>query len=201
MSSLDFENPPVEPVAPVEAWLAEAAGTPVKNPHAMTLATIDPDGKPSARTMLLKGFDARGAVFFTNHGSRKGRALAAHASAALLLHWDSLMRQICIEGPVTEVDDAESDAYFATRPRGAQLGAWASRQSEAVENRAALQASVDEIAQRFGEGPIPRPPFWGGYRVALERIELWQGRIDRLHDRLVYTRDESGAWTTQRLSP
>ncbi len=201
MTTLDYDNPPAEPVAQVDAWLAEAAGTAVRNPHAMTLATVDPDGNPSARTVLLKGFDDRGAVFYTNRSSRKGLALAANARAALLLHWDSLMRQVCIEGGVTEVDDAESDAYFATRPRGAQVGAWASRQSEPVENRAELEASVEAIIRRFEGGPIPRPPHWGGYRVALERIELWQGRVDRLHDRLVYTRDASGAWTSQRVSP
>ncbi len=201
MTTLDYDNPPAEPVAQVDAWLAEAAGTAVRNPHAMTLATVDPDGKPSARTVLLKGFDAHGAVFYTNRNSRKGRALAAHPRAALLLHWDSLMRQVAIEGGVTQVDDAESDAYFATRPRGAQLGAWVSRQSEPVESRAVLEAEIEAMTRRFEGGPVPRPPHWSGYRVALEWIELWQGRIDRLHDRLVYTRDENGAWTTRRLSP
>ncbi len=201
MTPLDYDNPPADPVAQVGAWLAEASGIDLRNPHAMTLATVDPDGNPSARTVLLKGFDAHGAVFYTNRNSRKGRALAANARAALLLHWDALMRQVCIEGGVTEVDDAESDAYFATRPRGAQIGAWASRQSEPVENRAVLEASVEAITRRFEGGPISRPPHWGGYRVALERVELWQGRVDRLHDRLVYTRDENGAWTTQRVSP
>ncbi len=201
MTALDFDNPPADPVAQVAAWLDEAAGTALINPHAMTLATVDPDGNPSARTVLLKGFDERGAVFYTNRNSRKGRALAAHPRAALLLHWDSLMRHVGIEGGVTQVDDAESDAYFATRPRGAQLGAWVSQQSEPVESRAVLEADIEAMARRFEGGPVPRPPHWSGYRVALEWIELWQGRIDRLHDRLVYTRDENGAWTTRRLSP
>jgi pyridoxamine 5'-phosphate oxidase len=201
MTAMDFENPPADPVAQVAAWLDEAAATPVINPHAMTLATVDPDGNPSARTVLLKGFDQRGAVFYTNRNSRKGRALAAHARAALLLHWDSLLRQVSIEGAVTQVDDAESDAYFATRPRGAQLGAWVSKQSEPVESRAVMEAEIEAMTRRFEGGPVPRPPHWSGYRVALESIELWQGRIDRLHDRVVYTRDENGVWTNQRLSP
>jgi pyridoxamine 5'-phosphate oxidase len=198
---MNFDNPPADPVAQVAAWLDEAAGAPVINPHAMTLATVDPDGHPSARTVLLKGFDERGAVFYTNRNSRKGRALAANPRAALLLHWDSLMRQVGIEGAVTQVDDAESDAYFATRPRGAQLGAWVSHQSEPVESRGVLEAQIETMTRRFEGGPVPRPPHWSGYRVALESIELWQGRIDRLHDRIVYTRDANGAWTTQRLSP
>ena len=201
MTAMDFDNPPADPVAQVAAWLDEAAGTALVNPHAMTLATVDPDGNPSARTVLLKGFDERGAVFYTNRNSRKARALAAHARAALLLHWDSLMRQVCIEGGVTQIEDAEADAYFATRPRGAQLGAWASQQSEPVESRAVLEADIEAMTRRFEGGPVPRPPHWSGYRVALEWIELWQGRLDRLHDRLVYTRDENGAWTTKRLSP
>ena len=201
MTAMDFDNPPADPVAQVAAWLDEAAGTAVINPHAMTLATVDPDGNPSARTVLLKGFDERGAVFYTNRNSRKGRALAAHPRAALLLHWDSLMRQVSIEGGVTQVDDAESDVYFATRPHGAQLGAWVSQQSEPVESRAVLEAQIETMTRRFEGGPVPRPPHWSGYRVALESIELWQGRSDRLHDRIVYTRDANGAWTTQRLSP
>ncbi len=201
MTAMDFDNPPADPVPQVKAWLDEAAGTPVINPHAMTLATVDPDGNPSARIVLLKGFDERGAVFYTNRNSRKGRALAAHPRAGLLLHWDSLLRQVTIEGAVTQVDDAQSDEYFATRPRGAQLGAWASRQSEPVESRAVLEAEIEAMTRRFEGGAVPRPPHWSGYRVALEWIELWQGRIDRLHDRLVYTRDENGAWTTRRLSP
>jgi len=201
MTAMDFDNPPADPVPQVKAWLDEAAGTALINPHAMTLATVDPDGNPSARTVLLKGFDERGAVFYTNRNSRKGRALAAHPRAALLFHWDSLRRQVGIEGAVTQVDDAESDAYFATRPRGAQLGAWVSQQSEPVESRAVLEAEIEAMTRRFEGGPVTRPPHWSGYRVALEWIELWQGRVDRLHDRLVYTRDENGAWTSRRLSP
>ena len=198
---MDFDNPPADPVAQVRLWLDEAATTPLINPHAMSLATADPDGTLSVRTVLLKGFDERGAVFYTNRLSRKGVALDAGLRAALLLHWDSLLRQISIEGSVSHVDDADSDAYFAGRPRGAQLGAWASRQSEPIESRAALEAAVAETARRFEGVTVPRPPHWGGYRVALQKIELWQGRIDRVHDRVLYTRLEQGGWMIQRLSP
>ena len=201
MTAMDFDNPPADPVAQARRWLDEAATTALINPHAMSLATVDPDGTPSVRTVLLKGFDERGAAFYTNRESRKGVALDAGLRAALLLYWDSLHRQICIEGSVSQVDDAESDAYFASRPRGAQLGAWASRQSQPIENRAALEAAVAETARRFEGATVPRPPYWGGYRVALQRIEFWQGRLDRVHDRVLYTRLEQGGWTTQRLSP
>ncbi len=201
MTAMDFDNPPPDPVAQVRHWLEEAAATALINPHAMSLATVDPDGSLSVRTVLLKGFDERGAVFYTNRQSRKGVALDAGLRAALLLYWDSLLRQVSIEGSVTRVDDADSDAYFAGRPRGAQLGAWASQQSEPVESRAVLEAAVAEAARRFEGTQVPRPPHWGGYRVALQRIELWQGRLDRVHDRVLYTRDEQGGWTIQRLSP
>ncbi len=201
MTTMDFEHPPVDPVAQVRRWLDEAAATDLVNPHAMVLATVDPDGRPSARTLLMKGFDERGAVFYTNRESRKGAALAAGSGAALLFYWDSLHRQMCIEGSVSRVDDADSDAYFASRPRGAQLGAWASPQSKPVENRAVIEEALAEVTHRYEGGPVPRPPHWGGYRVALGRIEFWQGLIDRLHDRVVYTPDEQGGWTTQRLSP
>ncbi len=201
MTAMDFDNPPADPVAQVRHWLDEAAATALINPHAMSLATVDPDGSLSVRTVLLKGFDERGAVFYTNRHSRKGVALDAGSRAALLLYWDSLLRQICIEGSVSRVDDAECDAYFAGRPRGAQVGAWASWQSEPVENRAALEAAVAEAARRFEGAPVPRPPHWGGYRVALQRIEFWQGRRDRVHDRALYTRLDQGGWTVQRLSP
>ena len=143
MTVMDFDNPPADPVAQARCWLDEAATTALINPHAMSLATVDPDGTPSVRTVLLKGFDERGAAFYTNRESRKGVALEAGLQAALLLYWDSLHRQISIEGRVSHVDDADSDAYFASRPRGAQLGAWASRQSQPIESRAALEAAVE----------------------------------------------------------
>jgi pyridoxamine 5'-phosphate oxidase len=198
---MNFNDPPADPVAEIRAWLDEArARTDLPNPDAMTLATIDPDGRPSARIVLLKQVDARGAVFFTNIESRKGRALAANPHAALVLHWDTLKRQLRIEGAVTEVEAETSDAYFATRPRASRIGAWASDQSRPVSGRRELDLRVAKAVARYAIGPIARPPFWGGYRVALERIEFWQGREARLHDRLVYVRD-GDAWRTEMLFP
>ena len=198
---MDFDNPPNDPVAQVNNWLLEAQRPDRANPHAMTLATVDPDGRPSARIVLLKQFDDEGAVFYTNRTSRKGRALQATPYASLLLYWDPERRQVLIEGRVTEVDDALSDAYFAKRPREAQIGAWASEQSQPVESRAVLDARVLEVAGRYAGVDIPRPPYWGGYRVSLDRIEFWQGRDARLHDRIAYTRNEQGGWSVQRLYP
>ncbi len=198
---MDFDHPPAEPLAALERWLDDARGTDLRNPHAMTLATVDPDGRPSARIVLLKGLDERGAVFYTNRHSRKGRALDAKPRATLLLHFDALLRQVCIEGRVTHLDDDEADAYFASRPRGAQIGAWASRQSEPVDSRASLEAQVAAVEERFEGQRVPRPPHWMGYRVSLDRIEFWQGRPDRLHDRIVYEPGNGGTWTTIRLCP
>jgi len=207
---VDFDHPPADPLPWLHAWLADArvacdrVGLP--NPNAMTLATVDADGRPSARIVLLKDIDERGAVFYTNRRSRKGAALAANARAALLFHWDALDRQVRIEGEVTEVSDAESDAYFATRPLDSQIGAWASKQSQPLENREALEIAVAGAMDKFADvinagGQVPRPPHWGGYRVALESIEFWQGHPFRLHDRAVYTRQARGSWTKQRLFP
>lgn len=198
---MDFDTPPADPVAQMRQWLDEAGRLGLDNPHAMTLATVDPDGRPSARTVLLKGLADDGVVFFTNRNSRKGAALAAHPHAALLFYWDLPHRQICVEGAVSPLDDAAGDVYFAKRPRGAQIGAWASDQSHPVAGRAALEAKVAEYEKQYEGSDVPRPPHWGGYRVTLEHIEFWQGREDRLHDRVVYTRAADGTWTTQRLSP
>lgn len=199
---MDFENPPADPVAALRRWLDEAAAeSGLPNPTAMSLATVGPDGKPASRMMLLKGLDERGVEFYTNRTSRKAQELRENHAAALLIHWDPLMRQVRIEGRVSLVSDEESDAYFATRERGSQLGAWASRQSHPIESRAALDAAFAEMEQRFQGQDVPRPPFWGGYRVSLERIEFWQGHAFRLHDRVVYTSDGRGGWTTQRLCP
>ena len=202
MKPIDFDHPPADPLATCEAWFREAEGMGFANPNAMTLATVDAQGRPHARIVLLRGFDARGAVFFTNRESDKGSQLAANAHAALLFHWDQepIGRQIRIEGAVSLASDAESDAYWNSRPRESQLNAWASQQSRPVASRAALQAEQDRLTARFEGKPVPRPAHWGGYRVALERIEFWQGDKYRLHDRIVYTRAGSG-WSVQRLSP
>ncbi len=202
MNTVDFDRPPAEPLATCRAWFQEAEGMGFANPNAMTLATVDAQGRPHARIVLLRGFDERGAVFFTNRQSDKGVQLAANQRAALLFHWDRepIGRQIRIEGAVTLASDAESDAYWNGRPRESQLNAWASQQSRPVQDRAQLQRAQTEMERRFAGAPVPRPPHWGGYRVALERVELWQGDKYRLHDRIVYTRAGAG-WSVERLSP
>jgi len=168
--------------------------------NAMTLATVNRDGKPSTRTVLLKAVDQRGFIFFTNYDSRKGRELAENSSAALTFFWPDLERQVCVAGSVTKLPAAESAAYFKTRPRGSQLGAWASNQSEPVPDRAALEAKWRAIEQRF-PGEIPLPPNWGGYILNPERVEFWQGRPSRLHDRFRYARLPDGSWKIERLAP
>jgi pyridoxamine 5'-phosphate oxidase len=202
MSGLDFDHPPADPLPAINLWLQDAVRqTTLRNPNAMALATAGSDGGPSVRTVLLKGIDERGAVFFTNRKSRKGRALEANQRAALVFYWDALDRQLNIEGRVTLASDEESDAYFAARPRGAQVAAWASRQSEPVGSRAELDALAVAVERRYQGRPVPRPPHWGGYRVSLDRVEFWQGHPDRLHDRLVYAPDQGGRWKAQRLCP
>ena len=199
---LDFDAPPAEPIEPFMAWLAEAEQqTDLPNPNAMALATVDADGQPSNRIVLLKDFDAHGAVFFTNLQSHKATALHAHPKASLLFHWDPLNRQIRIDGRVSQVSDNEADAYFATRPRGSQIGAWASDQSRLLNSRSELERRVVDSAEKYHGRDVPRPPHWGGFRVNLERVEFWQGREDRLHDRIVYTPREDGGWDVKRLFP
>ena len=198
---MDLDNPPADPIALLQAWLKLAEEAELPNPTSMTLATIDPDGRPSARVVLLKDLDERGIVFYTNRNSRKGRALAANTAAVLVLHWDVLTRQVIVEGQVGLASDEESDAYFASRPRASQLGAWASAQSEPVADRLALDAAYAEVEKRFEGGDVPRPPHWGGYRLSLDRMEFWLGRPFRLHDRVLYIPDGEGGWSVQRLFP
>ncbi len=201
-SNFDFDQPPLDPVAACLDWFEQAKKLPLANPNAMTLSTVDANGHPTSRIVLLRGFDDRGAVFYTNRESRKGLALAAHARAALLFHWDEdpIGRQINIEGAVTHTSDAESDKYWLTRPRESQISAWASAQSQPIANRAAMQQKQAEFEATFANQSVPRPAHWGGYRVALERIELWQGNKFRSHDRVVYTRAGSD-WNARRLCP
>jgi pyridoxamine 5'-phosphate oxidase len=205
-SALDPDDVDPDPIVQFSSWLAEAvaAGSAagITEPNAMTLATADADGTPSARTVLLKGIDADGFTFFTNLGSRKARELDANPRAALVFAWLPLERQVTVAGPVTRVPDADADAYFASRPLGSQLGAWASRQSTVIASRAVLEAARARAEARVVEGLVPRPPFWGGYRLAPSSLELWQGRPDRLHDRVRYRREAPhGPWVRERLSP
>jgi len=189
-----------DPLALFGRWYDEAKAA-VRDRSAMTLATADGSGQPSARTVLLKGFDSRGFVFFTNFDSRKGRALDVNPRAALLFFWPELERQVRIEGSVERVDAEESDRYFASRPLGSRYGAWASPQSRVLPDRAALEALVADAEARFpAPGGPPRPGWWGGYRVAPASVEFWQGRASRLHDRLLYLRD-GGGWKRLRLAP
>ena len=188
-----------DPLRQFETWMGEAFAAKVPEPNAMTLATVGADGRPSTRIVLIKGFDARGIVWFTNYDSRKGRELAVHPFAALQFHWVELERVVRIEGAVERVDAAESDAYFASRPLDSRLGAWASPQSEVIASRGVLVSNAAKYAAKFLMHP-PRPPHWGGYRLKPEAWEFWQGRKSRLHDRLHYRLD-GGVWKRERLAP
>ena len=188
-----------DPLASFDAWLKEAEQSEPNDPNAMALATADAEARPSVRMVLLKGHDDRGFVFYTNRDGRKAGELAANSHAALLFHWKSLRRQVRVEGAVSIVSDAESDAYFASRSRASQIGAWASDQSRPLDNRATFEARYAEVEARF-PGAVPRPPFWGGYRVAPERIELWEDRPGRLHHRRLFTRTDDG-WGMGLLYP
>lgn len=191
-----------DPIALFDEWLLAAKGAEPNDPNAMTLATVDADGLPDARMVLLKDVDAQGFTFYTNRQSAKGLELAANPRAALVFHWKSLRRQVRVRGPVERVSEAESDAYFATRARASQIGAWASEQSRPLPDRFALEKRVAEFGLKFGLGKTPRPPHWGGYRVRPVQIEFWRDRPFRLHERLVFSRPSpDGAWTTSRLFP
>jgi pyridoxamine 5'-phosphate oxidase len=201
-SALDFEHPATDPFASLQRWFDAAhEQTTVPNPNAMSVATVDPDGRPSVRVVLCRGIDARGIAFYTNRESRKGLALRAHPRACANFHWDQLDRQARVEGRVEHVTEAESDAYWASRPHENRVNAVASQQSRPIGTRAALEAAVREVEARFAGVQIPRPPHWGGYRIVPDRIEFWQGHKHRLHDRIAYVRADDGTWSVTRLCP
>jgi len=189
-----------DPIRQFQKWFQQALDAGLLEPSAMTLATADQKGRPSARIVLLKGVDERGFLFFTNYESRKGRELAANPNAALVFHWAALERQVRVRGTVGRISREASEKYFVARPRGHQLSAWVSTQSEVISNRAVLEKRLEDFEQKYPDA-VPLPPFWGGYALLPVEIEFWQGRLNRLHDRFCYTKQAEGAWLSERLAP
>lgn len=202
LSALTKNKVNANPIRQFQRWYDEvrAGGVSEQDAISMTLATASKDGRPSARVVLLKSFDDRGFVFYTNYKSRKGKELGENSRACLLFYWSQLWRQVRIEGEIEKIPTEESEQYFQSRPLGSRLGAWASNQSEVVDSRETLESRFNELQERFGE-EVPRPEHWGGYRVKPDTIEFWQGRDNRLHDRLQYRLQEGGAWLIERLAP
>ena len=197
---LDRNDLDADPVVQFQKWFTEALAANVLDPNAMSIATVAPDGQPSLRTVLLKQYDARGYVFYTNHESRKAREIAGNPRVALLLYWAEISRQVRITGTATRLSAAESLRYFLSRPRDSQIGAWISEQSRVIEGRQTLEARFAEMKERYAAGEVPLPSFWGGYRVAVQTMEFWQARESRLHDRFLYSRSDTG-WVIERLAP
>jgi pyridoxamine 5'-phosphate oxidase len=204
----DFSRPPLlieelesDPIVQFEKWFREAWDENYPMPHAMSLATASAEGLPTVRTVLLKGYDSNGFVFFTNYGSRKAKQISNNPQAALLFPWVRLGRQVTVAGRVEKISKSESVQYFLSRPRGSQLSAWASAQSTVISSRAILESAFATVKRRFADGEVPLPDFWGGYRVDPDSIEFWQNRKDRLHDRFLYNRGGNGAWRIDRLTP
>jgi pyridoxamine 5'-phosphate oxidase len=201
LMSLSGSDVDADPIVQFTRWFEQALAGEITEPNAMTVATATRDGIPSARMVLLKGFDERGFVFYTNYESQKGRELAENPVAALVFHWVELHRQVRVAGVVERVSAEESDAYFQSRPRGSRLGAWVSHQSAVLTGREELEVRLAALVAQYGEGEIPLPPYWGGYRVIPASVEFWQGRPSRLHDRLRYSRQPDDSWRIERLSP
>ena len=200
-AGLEESDAASDPIEQFRSWFDGALAADLHEPNAMTLATATPDGRPSARVVLLKGLDERGFVFYTSYEGRKGGELETNPYCALVFYWGELERQVRIEGTVTRTSAAESEEYYRTRPVGSRLGAWVSHQSRPIASREVLETGLSEVERRFGGAEVPLPPHWGGYRVEPEVIEFWQGRENRLHDRLVYRRSDNGEWGRERLQP
>jgi pyridoxamine 5'-phosphate oxidase len=201
LAGLDEKNLARDPFRQFDKWFEEAGAAKLTEPNAMILSTATRDGRPSSRVVLLKGLDGRGFVFYTNYESRKGRELEINPRASLLFPWLALERQVIVEGPITQVTREESEAYFHSRPAASQLAAWASQQSSVLPSRSVLEDNLKGVEKKYAGQVVPVPPHWGGYRLAPESVEFWQGRRSRLHDRLRYRRAKDGGWTVERLAP